>query len=93
MPAKAQVISAEELLKLVDEALRRALKIEIKKPSGPITMGRLIKNAEGNPATLARKVTAEVAPKLPGLKATPTTIPGKDGTTTIGFVLRAPIGK
>lgn len=85
MPAK--VIPLSDLAKAVDAALLRA--VGKGKPGGPIIMGRVIRNLEGNPAAVAKRVVAEVAPQLQGLKATPTAIPGKDGIT-IGFILRPP---
>ena len=86
MPAKT--IAVADLAKAVDAALVRALGKG--KPGGPIIVGRVVKELEGNPLALAKRVTSEVAPRLQGVKATPTAIPGKDGTT-IGFILRAAI--
>lgn len=88
MPAK--VIPLTDLAKAVDAALLRA--VGKGKPGGPIIMGRVMKSIEGDPAALAKKVVADVAPKLQGMKATPTAIPGIDGTT-VGFILRPTIEK
>ncbi len=88
MPAKT--IAVKDLAKAVDAALLRA--VGKGRPGGPIIVGRVIRDLEGSPLSAARKVTDEVAPKLQGFKATPTVIPGKDGTT-IGFILRASIQK
>ena len=83
MPAK--VIPLGDLTKAVDAALLRALGTG--RPGGPIIVGRLIKTLEGDPATVAKKVAADVAKSVPGVRVTPTVIPGKGGTT-IGFILR-----
>ena len=88
MPAKTLPVA--DLAKAVDAALLKT--IGKGKPGGPIIIGRVIRELEGNPLAAAKRVTAEVAPQLQGAKATPTVIPGKDGTT-IGFILRAPIEK
>lgn len=88
MPAK--VIPLTDLAKAVDEALLRV--VGKGRPGGPIILGRVIKNLEGNPAAIAKRVTADVSAQVKGLKATPTVIPGPGGTT-IGFVIRPTIEK
>ncbi|MBI3693873.1 MAG: hypothetical protein HY238_03405 [Acidobacteria bacterium] len=86
MPAK--VIPLGDLTKAVDAALIRVLGTG--RPGGPIIVGRLVKTLAGNPTTTARKIAAEVTAAVPGIKVTPTVIPGKGGTT-IGFILRSVI--
>jgi hypothetical protein len=88
MPAKT--IPVTDLASAVDAALLRA--IGKGRPGGPIIVGRVIKEFEGNPLSAAKKVVSEISPKLQGLKATPTAIPGKGGTT-IGFVIRPKVEK
>ena len=83
MPPKTLAVA--DLAKAVDAALLRA--VGKGKPGGPIIIGRVVKDFEGNALSAAKKVTAEIAPNLAGVKATPTAIPGKDGTT-IGFIIR-----
>jgi len=88
MPAKTLAVA--DLAKAVDAALLKA--VGKGRPGGPIIIGRVVKDLEGNPLSAAKKVTAEIASKLAGVKATPTAIPGKDGTT-IGFIIRGVIEK